>query len=152
VELISPPEARCLTFAGGGSSLSLLDIGGTMKSILILVIAVFLLPIAARAETVADAIKETEAKEANLDHDGAFQIYSAILQQYPKEFPEVWAARADVRNFAEDEKGAVADYTMALSLDKDPKNPVLSHGKLYHDRAMARRFSGDTKGAVADFH
>ena len=42
---------------------------------------------AATAATVADAIKEAEDKEANMDYDGAFAIYSDILQQFPKDFP-----------------------------------------------------------------
>jgi hypothetical protein len=88
--LISPPEAHGLTFAGGGPNHSLLDVGGTMKRLFFGLFATSLIfSAAAKAETVADAIKEAEAKAANLDYDGAFQIYSAILQQFPKDFPEV---------------------------------------------------------------
>ena len=105
---------------------------------------------AATAATVADAIKEAEDKEANVDYDGAFAIYSDILQQFPKDFPEVWYARAQTRAMAEDNKGAVADFNQALVLD-DPKKPILDHKELYHDRGEAKEFSGDPKGAIADF-
>ena len=107
---------------------------------------------AARAETVADAMKAAQDKEGQGDWAGAIEIYNAIIQQYPKEFPIAYALRASDRSLVDDNKGAVADYTKALDLDKDPKNPDLDHGHIYGERAQAKRFSRDPKGAVADYH
>jgi hypothetical protein len=106
---------------------------------------------AARADTVADFIKAAQDKEHNGDFDQAIPIYDAILKEYPKEFPEVYAYRGEDRALADDAKGAVADFTKALELDNDPKNPVLDHAKIYEDRADAKR-DYDEKGAVADYH
>jgi tetratricopeptide (TPR) repeat protein len=106
---------------------------------------------AAKAETVADALKSAQDKEGQGDWAGAIDIYNAVLQQFPKEFPEAYALRASDRVLVDDNKGAVADYTKALALDKDPKDPILNHGHIYAELADAKRFSGDTKGAVADY-
>ena len=77
---------------------------------------------AAKAETVADALQQARDKEKQGDSAGAIEVYNAIIEQYPKEFPLAYALRADDRSLADDDKGAVADYTKALDLDKDPKN------------------------------
>ena len=106
---------------------------------------------AAQAQTVADALKQAKDKEGQGDWAGAIDLYSAILQQYPKEFPVVYALRASDLTLLDDNKDAVTDYTKALALDNDPKDPILDHGHIYAERAAARRFSGDSKGAIADY-
>ena len=86
---------------------------------------------AAQAATVADFLQQAKDKEGQGVWAGAVDIYNAILQQYPKEFALVYALRASDRTLLDDNKGAVADYTKALDLDNDPKDPSLDHGHIY---------------------
>ncbi len=107
----------------------------------------------ARAETVEDYLKIAHQKDADLDYAGAIAIYDAILKQYPKEFPDVYADRADARSSIDDYKGAIADFNKALALDsvKKPKDQFLNHGVVLKERGNAKRYSDDYKGAIADY-
>ena len=109
------------------------------------------LPPAARAETVADAIKAAQDKKDADDDEGAYQIYSQIIQQFPNEFPEVYVYRADLEAEHGLEKEEVADLTKALAIDEASKDPVLDRGEVYEDLGEAKSDIGDEKGAILAF-
>ncbi|MDE2012637.1 MAG: hypothetical protein KGJ75_06910 [Alphaproteobacteria bacterium] len=111
-------------------------------------------------KTVEDYIKLAQQKEADFyssgghyrDLEDAVDIYSAILKQYPKEFPEVYYYRAEDYSAAGMERAAIKDYDKALELDAPPpKGPYLKHDAIYKDRGEAEKDVGEYKSAVADF-
>lgn len=102
-------------------------------------------------KTVADWIKLAQQKETDDDDEGAYNIYSEIIRQFPKDFPEVYVMRADVQQRHGMERGQIADLEKALALDKDPKNPILNHKEIYDDLGEAKLDVGDEKGAIAAF-
>lgn len=109
------------------------------------------MPMAARAEFVADAIKAAQQKEDADDDEGAWDIYTAIIRQYPKEFPEVYVYRADLEGRHGDEKEEIADYTKALALDQASKDPILKQREIYEELGEAKHDIDDEKGAIAAF-
>lgn len=126
-----------------------------MKANIFGMVAILLLPAAgalAQGQTVADVVKQAHDKEHDGDWKGAVEIYSEILQQFPKEFPEIYAERAGDLSLAHDYKDALADYTKALALDNDPKNQILNHDVILSERAQVKNDLGDVKGAIADYH
>lgn len=108
-------------------------------------------PIDAHAETVADAVKAAQDKAENGDDHGAWDILSAILKQYPKEFPTVYAMRAQIEGRNRMKEHEIADLEKALAIDKDPKNQVLDHEKVYTMLGEAKEDVGDRKGAIAAY-
>lgn len=123
------------------------------RSILVSVLVLGLAtPVLADPQIINDYFNLAKERESLQDYSGAIDIYNALIQEFPNEFPGVYAARAEDFDLIGDKAAAIKDYDMALLLvSDDATDRSMDHNNLLENRGRAKTEVGDYHGAIEDF-